>query len=119
MIAFFASASHPHTQMKSASFYNFCRKELAESLNRAGFESYRAEQLFRAVYKENAADFSNKFIPHLLKTHAEGTFDLALPGKIKEEAVSKLDRTVKVLLELDSPKYSVECKGNVMEMLFN
>lgn len=101
-----------------ASFYNFCRRELAESVKNAGFEAYRADQLFKRIYKENAQDFNQRFIPKALQVHAESTFDLAICGHIKEESISKADKTVKHLVELDSPKYKVECKLNNILLSF-
>lgn len=89
------------------SFYNHCRRELKELLKDAGFELYRADQIFKMVYQKSITE---QFLPKPLLKHLKDNYTFEPVGKICKEDVSQVDNTRKYLIELDSPKYKVESK---------
>lgn len=94
------------------SFYNVCRAELTELLQKNGFESYRSEQLFKLIYQNSMQE---RYIPQKLSTFLKDNFGTGPVGRIEKENVSMVDGTRKVLIELESPKYKVESKfGNCL-----
>ena len=108
------------------SIYNFCRNELKEILIKAGFEGYRSDQVFKLIYKaRNISQLSqqvqdrgtagynynsSKYLPKALKEFLATDLLDEVVGTIRGESVSRVDRTRKLLIELDSPKYKVESK---------
>lgn len=93
------------------SFYNFCRKELKELLKVAGFEGYRADQLFKYVYQKSIQE---RYIPENILKYMNDKFSAEIGSKIVKESVSATDSTRKLLIELGSPKYKVESKTNLI-----
>lgn len=89
------------------SFYNHCRRELKDLLKDAGFESYRADQIFKMIYQKS---LSEQYLPKSLLKHLNDNFSFEPVGKICKESVSQVDNTKMLLIELDSPKYKVESK---------
>lgn len=87
------------------SFFNHCRAELKDLLKGAGFESYRADQIFKMVYQKSITE---KFLPKSLVNHLKESFSFETVGKICTESVSEIDNTRKLLIELNSPKFKVE-----------
>ena len=92
-----------------SSFYNLCRKELSELLQISGFESYRADQLFKNVY-QNSFSLDDRYIPKSVLQFVKDNLTVSLAGRVEKDSLSKIDGTRKMLIELDSPKYKVECK---------
>ena len=92
------------------SFYNYCRNELKEHLKSVGFEGYRADQLYRMVFKNN--QIHDKTIPMNVMKHFRENLSTQAIGSVLEEKVSNFDGTRKLLIQLDSPKYKVESKSN-------
>lgn len=76
-------------------------------LKDAGYEAYRADQLFKMVYQKS---LNEQYLPKTLLKHLEDNFSSEPVGKICKESVSQVDNTRKLLLELDTPKYKVESK---------
>lgn len=97
--------AHPVNYM---SFYNLCRKELGELLQKNGFESYRSEQLFKFVYQNSLQE---RYIPARLLNFVKDNLERAPVGKVEKESISAVDGTRKLLIELESPKYKVESNG--------
>lgn len=88
------------------SFYNVCKRELGEILQKkGGFESYRASQLFRYIYQNSIQE---RYIPKPLLQFLSDNYVIGPIGRIGKESISKIDGTRKLLIELDSPKYKVE-----------
>lgn len=94
------------------SFYNLCKSELADLLQKAGFERYRATQLFKCIYQKNktggAGLTAESFLPEKLRQYIENNLQITPVGTVDQEHLSKLDGTRKCLIGLDSPKYKVE-----------
>lgn len=87
------------------SFYNYCRKELAELMKGAGFEGYRADQLFKYVYQKSIQE---RYIPSDVLKYFNENLRATVGNKIVKESVSAVDGTRKLLIECGSPKYKVE-----------
>lgn len=86
------------------SFYSLSLPALKSALTEAGFEKYRAEQIFDAVYKNkifNPQNFSN--LPAALRTHLEKNYEFcaALPVK----SASAGPDAEKFLFELSDGKF--------------
>lgn len=73
------------------SFYNFCKSELAELLQSAGFERYRATQLFKCIYqKKNTSTIRptlavESFLPEKLKRYIENNLNISPVGTVDQE----------------------------------
>lgn len=93
-------------------FYGYCRKELSELLKGAGFEGYRADQLFKYVYRKSIQE---RYIPRDVLKYLNENMGTGIGSKIVKESVSTTDNTRKLLIELDSPKYKVESKSVTLE----
>ena len=88
-------------------FFKLSEPDLKLILESAGFERYRASQIFDAVYKKkifNPADFPS--IPAKLKSYLSGNFEFAVAKLIGGRESE--DETKKYLLEL-SDGARVEC----------
>lgn len=96
------------------SIYNFCRKELKDVLVKAGFEAYRSDQVFQLIYKTKTqiqdSQYTYKYLPKALKEFLGTELVDEIIGTIQKESVSRIDRTRKLLIELDGPKHKVESK---------
>lgn len=90
------------------SFYSLCRKELSELLQKNGFESYRATQLFNHFYQNSLQE---RYIPARLLAFIKDNFGREPVGRVEREDVSAVDGTRKLLIGLESPKYMVESKN--------
>jgi adenine C2-methylase RlmN of 23S rRNA A2503 and tRNA A37 len=93
------------------SFYNYCRKELTEVLKGAGFEGYRADQLFKYVYQKSIQE---RYIPGDVLKYMSDKLSTEVVSKIIKESISPADNTRKLLIELGSPKYKVESKTSFL-----
>jgi 23S rRNA (adenine2503-C2)-methyltransferase len=98
------------------SFYNYCRKELTEVLKGAGFEGYRADQLFKYVYQKSIQE---RYIPGDVLKYMSDKLSTEVVSKIAKESISPADNTRKLLIELGSPKYKVESKTIFFIFRFN
>lgn len=90
------------------SFYDYCRKELSQVLKEAGFERYRADQLFKLVYQKSIQE---RYVPGDVLKYVNEKLSTEIGNKIVKESVSPIDNTRKLLFELGSPKYKVESKN--------
>jgi adenine C2-methylase RlmN of 23S rRNA A2503 and tRNA A37 len=87
------------------SFYNLARSELGETLKAAGFETFRAAQLFKHVYQNN---FDPKYLPASLRNWLGENLQVSPSATIESEQVS-CDGTRKFLLSLAAAsKFKVE-----------
>ena len=82
---------------------------MSELLQISGFESYRADQLFKNVY-QNSFSLDDRYIPKSVLQFVKDNLTVSLAGRVEKDSLSKIDGTRKMLIELDSPKYKVECK---------
>ncbi|MBN2753787.1 MAG: 23S rRNA (adenine(2503)-C(2))-methyltransferase RlmN [Candidatus Goldbacteria bacterium] len=76
-------------------------QEIQEVITAAGFEKYRAQQIYEWIYKKKAQstdDFKN--IPAKVREYLEANYDFFLPEIIKQQE-SEIDGTKKLLLQLD------------------
>lgn len=80
---------------------------MSELIKGAGFEGYRADQLFKYVYQKSIQE---RYIPGELLRYLNEKIGTEIGSKIIKESVSTSDNTRKLLIELDSPKYKVESK---------
>jgi len=76
-------------------------QEIQDVIKSAGFEKYRAQQVYEWVYKKKAQhtdDFKN--IPLKVREYLEANYDFFLPEILKMQE-SEIDGTKKLLLQLD------------------
>lgn len=95
-------------------FFNFCKGELGTVLAEAGFERFRAAQLFKKVYQKK---FCNDFLPQKLQAYLKDnfTFETHTTTLSRNESA---DGTIKSLLSVGCQV--VECKAKfILDFISN
>jgi adenine C2-methylase RlmN of 23S rRNA A2503 and tRNA A37 len=90
-----------HTHMN---FFNLSKSELQAVLSEAGFERFRASQLFKMVYQ---SQFKKEFLPVKLQSYLKDKFTFDTSTKVLQKQESS-DGTVKSLLSVGCQV--IECK---------
>lgn len=87
-------------------FFDHCKRELGQVLVEAGFERFRAAQLFRKVYQNS---FDEKYLPTALREFLKERFSTTIPATTIRNRTSPFDGTTKSLIQLEDNN-SVEGK---------
>ncbi len=87
-------------------FFNLCKTELQSALVEAGFERFRASQLFKKVYRNQ---FKSEFLPMKLQSYLIENFTFDTMTKVIKRRESA-DGTIKSLLSVGCQE--IECKIN-------
>lgn len=87
-------------------FFDHCKRELGQLLVEAGFERFRATQVFRKVYQNS---FDEKYLPKKLTEFLSERLSTTLPATTIKSRTSPFDGTTKSLIQFQD-KSSVEGK---------